>query len=76
MIKIYADFNNCDEHGAVRLNGVGSLIDVEKYRGILAEGIDVLLYMTDEFEVTGKLVIDDGVWKGVTNWETICYSDS
>ena len=73
MIRIYADFNSCDEDGRVRLSTVGSLQDIEKHRDVLAEGMKVILDMTDEFEVQGTLVFDE-VWKGVPDWDTIQYA--
>ena len=73
MIRIYADFNSCDEDGRVCLDTVGSLQDIEKHRDVLAEGMKVILDMTDEFEVQGTLVFDE-VWKGVPDWDTIQYA--
>jgi hypothetical protein len=72
MIRIYADFNNCDEHDRVMLNTVGSLKDIEQYKDILEEGMMVILYMTDEFEVCGTLSFE-GIWIGVPDWNTIRY---
>jgi hypothetical protein len=64
MIRIYADFNSCDEQGRVQLNTVGSLRDIKQCENVLEEGMRVLLYMTDEFEVYGTLVFE-GIWMGI-----------
>ena len=72
MIRIYADFNHQDEQGRVFLDTVGSLADIEKHMDILAEGMIVLLYMGDEFEIEGTLVFDK-VWLAMPNFETLHY---
>jgi len=70
MIRIYADFNSCDEQGRVRLNTVGSLKDIKQYENVLEDGMRVLLYMKDEFEVSGTLVFED-IWLGIPDFSTI-----
>lgn len=70
MIRIYADFNSTDEQDRVTLNTVGSLKDIELHRPQLKEGLEVILYMTDEFEVRGTLTFDQ-IWRGIPNWDTI-----
>ena len=70
MIRIYADFNSTDEQSRVRLSTVGSLKDIERHRGSLKEGLEVILYMTDEFEVRGTLTFDQ-IWLGIPDWDTI-----
>jgi len=47
MLKLYADFNSCDEKGRVQLNTVGSLKDIKQHENVLEEGMKVLLYMHD-----------------------------
>ena len=73
MIRIYADFNNTDEEGRVRLNTVASLRDIESHRDLMTPGAEVLLYMTSEFEVHGTITWDGGIWRGVPDWSTIRY---
>ncbi len=72
MIRIYADFNSCDEQGRVRLSTVGSRKDIKQYENVLEEGMRVLLYMPDEFEVYGTLVFE-GIWLGIPDFSTIKY---
>lgn len=75
MIRIFADFNNVDLKGRVRLNTAGSLRDMAEHKSELREGLEVILYTSDEFEVRGTLVYDLGMWKGVPRMETILYYD-
>jgi hypothetical protein len=72
MIRIYADFNSQDVEGRVILNTVGALRDIEAQTGDLAEGVQIVLYMPDEFELIGTLSFD-GVWKATPNLDTIVY---
>jgi len=75
MLRIYADFNSCDEHGRVCLNTVGSLRDIDAHRGELREGARVLLYVPDEFEVEGTLEFDR-IWLAVPDLPTLRYYGS
>ncbi len=72
MIRIHADFNNCDEQGRVMLNTIGSLRDLEEHKTALQDGARVVLYMPGEFEVSGTIVLED-IWKGIPDWSTILY---
>jgi hypothetical protein len=74
MIRIYADFNDQDEQGRVRLDTVGSLRDIEMHRNVLIDGMRVILYTPDEFEVEGILIYDE-MWRGVADYTTIRYLD-
>ena len=72
MIKIYADFNHQDEQGRVLLDTVGSLADIKEHQDELAEGMKVLLYVENEFQVEGTLVFD-GVWLAIPDLTTLHY---
>jgi hypothetical protein len=74
MIRIYADFNNADEQGRVRLNTVGSLADIERHQHSLTDGMRIILHAPGDFEVEGTLTYD-AIWKGVPDWSTIRYTD-
>jgi hypothetical protein len=74
MIRIYADFNHRDAEGRVVLDTVGSLADLKEQEEMLAEGMDVLLYMEDEFEVEGTLIFDE-VWLAIPRLSTLRYLD-
>lgn len=75
MIKILADFNNKDEHGCVRLSTVGALEDIATHRRELREGMEVILYEENDFEVRAKLIFDLGMWKGIPDMDTLRYYD-
>jgi hypothetical protein len=74
MIRIYADFNSSDAQGRVMLNTVGSLRDLEKHKDMVAEGLKVILYMPNDFEVVGTITFDK-IWMGVPDWSTVRYED-
>jgi hypothetical protein len=74
MIRIYADFNNVAEDGKVELNTVGSLRDIAANSAELREGLRVMLYMTDEFDVEAVLCFDR-IWLGVPDYTTLVYTD-
>ncbi len=74
MIRIYADFNSCDEQGRVQLDTAGSRKDIKRYENVLKEGMRVLLYTPDDFEVYGTLVFE-GIWMGIPDLSTIRYYD-
>lgn len=73
-IRIYADFNSCDEQGRVMLNTVGSLRDLEKHKAVIREGAHVVFYAPGEFEVSGTIMFEE-IWKGVPDWSTILYEN-
>lgn len=75
MIKILADFNNKDEQGRVRLSTVGALKDITMHRSELREGMEVILYEENDFEVRAKLIYDLGMWKGIPDMDTLRYYD-
>lgn len=45
--KIYADFNNTDIHGRLRLNCVGTTKDLARHNVELRDGLTLLLYADD-----------------------------
>jgi hypothetical protein len=75
MLRIYADFNHRDADGRVVLDTIGSLADVKKFDGLLAEGMDVRLYMEDEFEVEAILVFER-VWLAIPRYSTLRHRKS
>ena len=76
VIRIYADFNNCEENGKVRLNTNGSLGDLFRVKKQIHAGMPVWLY-DEEFEVESKLEYDKKwkIWMGDPHWSTIRYFD-
>ena len=67
--RIFVDFHNCDPHGRVRLNTVGTLQDLNRLGFVLREGAEVLLY-SYEVETEGIVTYsaEEGLW--VANFDT------
>lgn len=72
MIKIYADFHNTNTAGAVRLNTVGTIKDLNAQGVVLRTGLAVCLY-SEDFEGPGVVEFseDEGVWAARFNWSEI-----
>ena len=69
--KIYADFNNCDGEGRVRLNTLGSRESIDQL-GPLEEGEQ--LYLSDnELCVLGRAEYSpsEGIWTATFDWEEL-----
>ena len=75
MVRVWADFNNRDEQGRVRLNTVGSLKDIEKHHDEIRDGTKVILNAEDDFEVEARLTFDK-VWRAIPDMTTIKYLNS
>jgi hypothetical protein len=72
-IKIYADFNNADSRGRIRLNTEGTFRDLQEMGIKLEEGFEVLLD-DDEGIVTLGVVSfseDEQIWVAEINWKKI-----
>ena len=52
IVKIYADFHNADKQGRLRLNCVGTIEDLARYRVELRDGEKLVLY-SEELEADG-----------------------
>src|ERR1700722_10927724 len=79
--KIYADFQNADSQGRVRLNCHGTFEDLSRQQIELREGLDLLLY-ADDLDAHGQPddLIADGVavyspdehcWVATIDWTAI-----
>ena len=69
---IYADFNNCDVRGRVRLNIAGSQRDLASTGVRLADG--VALHLTDnELQVIGTAEFseEENIWTARFNWDEL-----
>jgi hypothetical protein len=69
--KVYADFQNADEQGRLRLNYVGTLVDSRQ--GIeLSVGRSLILY-SEDLEVAGVVEYSeaDRLWVARIAWDTI-----
>jgi hypothetical protein len=52
MSRVYADFNNCDAQGRIRLNAAGSIDDMKSQDIRLSDGMVLTIYC-DDLEATG-----------------------
>jgi hypothetical protein len=79
--RIYADFNNADRKGRVRLDCVGTLEDLSKQQVNLREGLILTLY-SDDSDDQGRLdeLLAEGVvtfskeencWVAAIDWGAI-----
>jgi hypothetical protein len=79
--KIYADFNNADPAGRIRLNCVGTQQDLSRHKIVLEEGLSITLYAddvdesgnVDELRATGIVQhsSDEQIWVAVIDWSAI-----
>lgn len=74
MIRIYADFNSQDEEGRVWLTGPQTKSDMKPYEEHFTEGMRVLLYEDNDFEVESILTFDLA-WRGIPDDSTLRYLD-
>jgi hypothetical protein len=69
---VYADFQNADTRGRVRLNCVGTIRDLAEKRILLSEGLRLTL-SDDDLEVEGDVHFaeDEQLWVAVIDWNAI-----
>ena len=72
VARIYADFHNADEQGRLRLNCVGTIEDLARYRVELYDGEKLVLY-SEELEVDGVVQYSDveRLWVAAIDWQQI-----
>lgn len=71
VARIYADFQNADPHGRIRLNTVGSQLDLEGEQVELRDGMELVLY-SEDLEARGVArVLDEGGWGVEINWSEV-----
>jgi hypothetical protein len=70
--RVYADFNNADRHGRLRLNCAGTAQDLQRQRLSLAEGMRLTLYM-DDVECAGLVTFseEENLWVAVIDWDEV-----
>ena len=71
--KLFADFNNADQHGRVRLKTNGTFADIKKWNLKLKKGMQVLLDDNDSLTTVGQLKYSDeeNIWVAEINWDTL-----
>jgi hypothetical protein len=70
--RVYADFNNADTKGRLRLICKGTLDDLQRQSLELAENMKLSLYMED-IECIGTVVYskEEEIWVAVIDWNAI-----
>ena len=71
-VKIYADFNNADTMGRLRLICKGTTDDLKEQATELQEG-QVFVFSDGELETEGIVTYSqtEKIWVAVTNWSKI-----
>lgn len=69
---LYADFNNADVDGRLRLNCAGTMKDLAEQAVTLAPGMHVVLH-DEELEADGKVEFSatENVWVGIIDWSQV-----
>jgi hypothetical protein len=70
---IFADFNNADEHGRLRMNCVGTTLDFARLGVRLQDGLRVVVSDHDELEADAELVYstEEHIWVAKIDWNAI-----
>jgi hypothetical protein len=70
--RVYADFQNADEEGRLRLNCVGTLADLSQQEIELAVGRSLIFY-SEDLEVAGVVEYSEvgHLWVGRIDWDSI-----
>ncbi|GAB3922369.1 hypothetical protein [Mucilaginibacter myungsuensis] len=65
-VTLFADFNNNDREGRLRLNLNGTIKDLEAKGMILSEGLEVILTDGDELSVLATIEFSksENIWVG------------
>jgi len=74
--RIYADFQNADEQGRLRLNCRGTLDDLHRQQVTLSPGL-ILTFYSEDVEVEGEVQYssDEDVWIAVIDWNAVWQFD-
>lgn len=71
--SIFADFTNADPQGRVRLNCVGTLLDLSRLGVRLENGLRISVSDNDELEADGEVVYstEEHLWVAKIDWNAI-----
>ena len=71
--SIFADFQNADSRGRVRLNTYGAISDTKVHGIVLEENKTVLLDDDDGLQVLGVLQFstEENIWVAKINWDDL-----
>jgi hypothetical protein len=64
-VTIFADFNNRDKDGCLRLNTVGTVADLARFSILLKDGLQLSVSDGDLVaQIAVRAPGDEGVWRG------------
>lgn len=68
--KIYADFNNADRQGRLRLAVRGSEEDIRAQKLKLLNGMNIIVHDDDELSANAEVVFseEEKIWVAVIDW--------
>lgn len=71
--KIFADFNNTDALGRLRLTVNGSRRDIEDQKLQLIDGMPAIFYDGEGFEIEGTVEYStiENIWVGKIDWNAL-----
>ena len=71
-LKVYADFQNADRQGRLRLNCIGTVQDLSRYQIKLQEDL-VLTLCSEDLEVEGQVQYssEENLWVAIIDWDAI-----
>lgn len=69
--RIYADFNNVDKNGLIRLNAHGTIKDITDNDVTLQSGIKLLLDDNEGLSIEGtvEFSIEEKIWVAKIDWD-------
>ena len=72
-MKIFADFNNADSLGRLRLICRGTADDLQQNNIELREGLSLIFTDDDELEAEGIVTYSETekIWVGIIDWKKI-----
>ena len=70
--EVYADFNNADPRGRLRLNCTGTIQDLALKHIVLRDGLRLTVH-DEELEVEGEVQYssEEHVWVAAIDWQAI-----
>lgn len=72
QFRVFADFNNADEEGRLRLNCIGTIEDLARQK-IELQDAQTLTFYSEDLEVEGivKHSPEENIWVAVIDWDNI-----
>jgi hypothetical protein len=70
--RVYADFQNANAQGRLRLNCVGTVRDLARQRIVLRDGLWLTVY-SEDVEADGRVQYsaEENLWVAVIDWNAI-----